>query len=516
MPRRKGEISIKTICFGQSANAKTSVLHIEVRLTGRDTAHNICDAQMLKMIDREDISIDADTNTESDAEEPMPELPEGLLTMAPLGEASTLASKHHPTPTSTSKSKGKKTSPVVSTSIEAPMPVRTPQLCLHSPEPIMPNSPFDGLGHLTNITANDFGQFDYNTALNKVLSRAPLALTGLAFRSGTTPPSVLPPPPSTEDVPRFIFGANPSASMPFSLSFGHLSSSTHALLATALSLPSADDQTLPAVANATLTHAELTLARPKPKPLRPTPITPASTTSITPTSLPTVVTTTPALAIPATVPAPAIPASPILATPAPMVTTVPAPSALMPVVARPAAVSVVSAVASPDPVPMAVIPMAGPQYVQSHPMANVHQGHTLAPVLPAAKKRGRPWKTAVPDFIENGTEGPGLHVVQHPKRAAKALLNADGTEIVGPVKGRRGELCSREHLSGIFDHNAAQEQADMEMEGQLHGGKRKAAKPAASKAPPRSGSMHSPWPHRPTCPTVAVIFLYYTGLTKIA
>jgi hypothetical protein len=79
----------------------------------------------------------------------------------------------------------------------------------------------------------------------------------------------------------------------------------------------------------------------------------------------------------------------------------------------------------------------------------------------------------------------GISIVQCPKCAAKALLNADGTEIVRPVKGRRGELRSGERLSGSFDHNAAQEQADTEMEGQLRGRKRKAGEPAASKAPPR-------------------------------
>jgi hypothetical protein len=77
----------------------------------------------------------------------------------------------------------------------------------------------------------------------------------------------------------------------------------------------------------------------------------------------------------------------------------------------------------------------------------------------------------------------GISVVQRPKRAAKALLNANGTEIVRPVKGRHGELRSGEHLGGRFDHDAAQEQADTEMGERLRGGKRKAAKAAASKAP---------------------------------
>jgi hypothetical protein len=77
----------------------------------------------------------------------------------------------------------------------------------------------------------------------------------------------------------------------------------------------------------------------------------------------------------------------------------------------------------------------------------------------------------------------GISVVQRPKRAAKALLNPDGTEIVRPVKGRCGELCSGERVGSRFDHDAAQEEADTEMGEQLRSGKRKAAKATASKAP---------------------------------
>jgi hypothetical protein len=77
----------------------------------------------------------------------------------------------------------------------------------------------------------------------------------------------------------------------------------------------------------------------------------------------------------------------------------------------------------------------------------------------------------------------GISIVQRPKRAAKVLLNLDGTEIAHPVKGRCGELRGRERVGGRFDHDAAQEEADAEMGEQLRSGKRKAAKATASKVP---------------------------------
>lgn len=79
----------------------------------------------------------------------------------------------------------------------------------------------------------------------------------------------------------------------------------------------------------------------------------------------------------------------------------------------------------------------------------------------------------------------GVFVVQRPKRAAKALLNADGTEMIRPVKGRRGELRGGERLGGSFDLDAAQARGDEELDSRLRQGKRKAAEGDASKAPAR-------------------------------
>ncbi|KAJ7776679.1 hypothetical protein B0H14DRAFT_3508259 [Mycena olivaceomarginata] len=585
MPRRKGEISIKTICFGQSANGND----FATALPGFDTSikvpfgqwlkqvfsHDVRDARMLTTIDGEEISMDAETDIESDNEEMMPKLPDGLLSMAPLVEASTL---------------GLPPTVNASTSVEAPVgtpvgTVMTPQLRLRLPEVMMPDSPFDGLGDL--MTANDFGQFDYDTALNEVLSHGSVSTpaspafpvpvvpvvpatltTPLASSSDATPPSgpfptedvprfvfginsstsslenssssTTPPPPSTGDVSRFVFDTKPPTSLPFSL--GNLSSSTtHAPSASALASPSADHQALPAVPNATLTNVVPALARPKPKPLRSSALQRFNTalaatahgsvamasTSVTPTApaVATLITPRSALSVGATMPAPAIPATTASSTVSlpPVTTTAVAPSARVEVGALPAAATTATTVSdarSPDPVLLAVAHVAGPQYVQSRPMANAPPGHALMPVPPAPKKRERPRKTAVPDVVENDSGGPEpQQAMSAAARAESARINKvaaalrkDTAEqlrlsremeeaaarseacsdvgisvIVRPVKGRCRELRSGERMGGSFDHNAAQEQADAEMGEQLRGGKRKAkaAQSTASKAPAR-------------------------------
>ncbi|KAJ7703479.1 hypothetical protein B0H14DRAFT_3647368 [Mycena olivaceomarginata] len=169
------------------------------------------------------------------------------------------------------------------------------------------------------------------------------------------------------------------------------------------------------------------------------------------------------------------------------------------------------------------------QYIRSRPMANAPKGHPLAAaprnVTAAAarktaassdKSHGRPRRN--PPVTKENAEPAALlrkqtttnlrHakvkdaaaaqagaakatgnvadilVVERPKRAAKAMLNPDGTEIMRPVKRRRGELAGGVQLDRGVDLDAAGEQADAELAHKLDGRKRKAVK-EASTAPPR-------------------------------
>ncbi|KAJ7367584.1 hypothetical protein DFH08DRAFT_946571 [Mycena albidolilacea] len=192
--------------------------------------------------------------------------------------------------------------------------------------------------------------------------------------------------------------------------------------------------------------------------------------------------------------------------------------------------------ATPTPAPVV--------YLQSRPMGNPPQGHALgAPVvaLVTAKKQGRPRKNPAPEVwanevgVNEGTGSgmsaaawaemmrinkeatalrkqtaeqlqrsremamdgnaaagkkrahpdDGVFVMQRPKRAAKVLLNADGTEMIRPMKGRRGELRGGERLGGSFDLDTMQVRGDEELGSRLQRGKRKAVEGDASKAPAR-------------------------------